>query len=139
MTFANILISVKYKEHVTTCNLSHAFSLPKFEPRLSYFEAPPYKVNMCKKVVIIGGGISGLTAAWYLARGSSRLNVTLLEGSSRIGGWINSDRIAHTGAVHELGPRSMRVAQTAGKIALAMVCLTYHIFKCFPNVTFTVL
>lgn len=76
---------------------------------------------MCKKVVVIGGGISGLACAWSLARGSSRLNVVLLEGTSRTGGWVQSDRIAHTGAVHELGPRSLRVAGKSGKIALAVV------------------
>jgi oxygen-dependent protoporphyrinogen oxidase len=74
-----------------------------------------------RNVVILGGGISGLTCAWSLARGSPRLNITLLEGSGRTGGWIQSDRLAHGGGVHELGPRSMRTAHTAGKVSLAML------------------
>ena len=77
---------------------------------------------MGKRVIILGGGVSGLTTAWSLGRASSRLNVTLLEGTHRTGGWVHSDRLDN-GAVHELGPRSMRVAQKAGKIALAMVLI----------------
>ena len=79
---------------------------------------------MKARVVILGGGISGLTSAWSLARSSSRHEVVLLESSHRLGGWINSERTANNGAVHELGPRSMRVAGNAGKTALAMVIIT---------------
>ena len=79
---------------------------------------------MKAKVVILGGGISGLTSAWSLARSSSRHEVVLLESSHRLGGWINSERTANNGAVHELGPRSMRVAGNTGKTALAMVIIT---------------
>ncbi|XP_011405872.1 PREDICTED: protoporphyrinogen oxidase-like [Amphimedon queenslandica] len=76
---------------------------------------------MKQRVVILGGGISGLTSAWSLARSSSKHEIILLESSERLGGWINSERMANNGAVHELGPRSMRVAGSAGKTALAMM------------------
>lgn len=84
--------------------------------------APPHN-KMRQKVVILGGGISGLTSAWSLARNSPQYDILLLEASHRMGGWVHSERMADTEAVHELGPRSVRVAQTSGKIALAMVCL----------------
>ena len=76
-----------------------------------------------KKVVILGAGISGLTAAWSLARASSKLNIVLLESSGRVGGWIRSER-RENGTVHELGPHSMRFAQKPGKVALAFVSKT---------------
>ena len=78
---------------------------------------------MKQRVVVLGGGISGLTSAWSLARNSSKHEIILLESSERLGGWINSERTANNGAVHELGPRSMRVAGSAGKTALAMASI----------------
>ncbi len=53
------------------------------------------------RVLVVGGGISGLSLAHYLKRYSralqrtagqrTPLHVTLAEKSSRFGGWINSD------------------------------------------------
>lgn len=37
-------------------------------------------------VVVVGGGISGLAAAWYLARAHAHVSVTLLESAARLGG-----------------------------------------------------
>jgi phytoene dehydrogenase-like protein len=39
---------------------------------------------MQKKVIVIGGGFAGLTAAAYLAK--NKFKVTLLEGSPKLGG-----------------------------------------------------
>lgn len=55
-----------------------------------------------KKVIIVGGGISGLTCARELAKYSSQLDVKILEASDRIGGRIQSCR-AEDGTVLELG------------------------------------
>jgi protoporphyrinogen oxidase len=55
---------------------------------------------MTKKVLILGGGISGLSSAWNLVssplssgipRHSDNLHVTLLESSSRFGGWVQTE------------------------------------------------
>jgi oxygen-dependent protoporphyrinogen oxidase len=54
-------------------------------------------------VVVIGGGISGLTAAYDLARGGAR--VTLLEATSRLGGKLLADEIA--GVPVDLGAESL--------------------------------
>lgn len=75
---------------------------------------------MGKRVVVLGGGVSGLTAAWSLARASPRLDVVLLESGERTGGWINSKKIEN-GGIHEVGPRSMRIRDKSGKIALALM------------------
>ncbi len=44
------------------------------------------------QVTIIGGGISGLTAAYYLEQ-QEGINITLLEKSDRIGGRIKTDEV----------------------------------------------
>lgn len=43
------------------------------------------------KVVIIGGGIAGLTAAWSLSQAAADADVTVLEGAPRWGGKIQTD------------------------------------------------
>ena len=80
---------------------------------------------------MLGGGISGLAAAWNLARkglasagGHGQLEVALFEASNRVGGWIKSER-SKEGAVFELGPRSLRTAGVVGKTTLELVCRLY--------------
>src|SRR3954452_10387876 len=52
-----------------------------------------------RHVVVVGGGISGLAAAWFLKRNPSSpsgLRVTVLEGSDRLGGKL---RVSDVGGV----------------------------------------
>ncbi|KAI8483765.1 hypothetical protein Bbelb_385570 [Branchiostoma belcheri] len=71
-------------------------------------------------VAVLGGGITGLSAAYYLSKAPNIVNkVVLLEGSSRLGGWLQSTR-TEEGAVFEHGPRSLRVAGEAGANVLEM-------------------
>lgn len=62
-----------------------------------------YRRTMRKRrVVIIGGGITGLAAAHRLQRLDASLAVTLLERSARLGGRIRTER--KDGFILELGP-----------------------------------
>ncbi len=54
-------------------------------------------------VAVIGGGITGLTAAWELQRAGHK--VTILENGPRLGGAIGTHR--EEGWLHELGPNSL--------------------------------
>ncbi|KAF9280466.1 hypothetical protein BGZ68_007223 [Mortierella alpina] len=78
-------------------------------------------------IAVIGGGISGLSTAWYLARTApSNVSITLLEGSRRVGGWLQSDREKdprHPGGslLLERGPRSLRPQGISGLNTLEMV------------------
>jgi oxygen-dependent protoporphyrinogen oxidase len=56
-----------------------------------------------KSVAIIGGGITGLTAAFYLKRDG--IPVSLYEGSGRVGGVIQS--IRKDGYLAEFGPNTL--------------------------------
>jgi len=45
-------------------------------------------------IAVLGGGISGLTAAYYLSKLAPQgAKVILLEGSNRLGGWLQSNRV----------------------------------------------
>ena len=60
-----------------------------------------------KRIAIIGGGISGLSAAFYLEKARAagvELEYTLVESGQRLGGCMSSDRIE--GCLVEAGPDS---------------------------------
>lgn len=45
-------------------------------------------------IAVLGGGLTGLTAAYYLAKKlPSTAKITLYESSDRLGGWIKTDRV----------------------------------------------
>ncbi|GAP08983.1 phytoene dehydrogenase [Bellilinea caldifistulae] len=56
-----------------------------------------------KKVVVVGGGMAGLTAAAYLAR--EKLDVLLLEKNARIGGLVST--FESNGFFFDTGPRAL--------------------------------
>ncbi|KKK25912.1 hypothetical protein ARAM_003146 [Aspergillus rambellii] len=61
---------------------------------------------------VIGGGITGLTAAYRLSKDPSCSKVTLYEKTPHLGGWLQSETIPVDGGeiVFEYGPRTLRVA-----------------------------
>jgi|SRR5271157_1448097 len=61
------------------------------------------------RVVIIGGGISGLSAAYYLAQGG--IASTIVESRPRLGGVIQTERVE--GCTIEAGPDSFLSAKPA--------------------------
>ncbi|KAK7090506.1 protoporphyrinogen oxidase-like [Littorina saxatilis] len=69
-------------------------------------------------VVVVGGGVSGLAAAYYLQKSASKIGkIVLLEGAKRTGGWMQS--VQHDdGSIFELGPRSLRPVGKGGKNSL---------------------
>lgn len=75
---------------------------------------------MQRTVVVAGGGISGLTACYHLVRDGGVCKVILLEGGSRLGGWMHTTR-TEDGAVFEHGPRGMRPGGVVGKNTLCMI------------------
>src|ERR1700733_11610269 len=65
------------------------------------------EANRMKRIAIIGGGISGLSAAFYLEKARAagvELEYTLVESGQRLGGCMSSDRIE--GCLVEAGPDS---------------------------------
>ncbi|KAG6559829.1 Protoporphyrinogen oxidase [Candidatus Rhabdochlamydia oedothoracis] len=70
-----------------------------------------------KKIIILGAGISGLSAAWYLSQISLPLDILILEKSNRIGGLFHTD---HTTGFHfEKGPRTFKINRCPATLQLA--------------------
>ncbi|KAI0404782.1 Protoporphyrinogen oxidase [Xylaria palmicola] len=46
-----------------------------------------------REIAVIGAGITGLTAAHYLARYATNARITIYEASHKPGGWIEADRV----------------------------------------------
>ncbi|KAI5815914.1 hypothetical protein BZA77DRAFT_388060 [Pyronema omphalodes] len=76
-----------------------------------------------KSVAILGGGITGLSAAWYLSRLAPDVPITLYESSNRLGGWLRTKRVKYDGGsvVFETGPRTLRANSVAAMVTLDMI------------------
>ncbi|XP_065206015.1 protoporphyrinogen oxidase [Planococcus citri] len=70
-------------------------------------------------VVILGGGIGGLSAAHYLLK-NTKHKILLLEASSRLGGWIRSEK-QDNGLIFEQGPRTLRPKGESGANTLNLI------------------
>ncbi|XP_073342400.1 protoporphyrinogen oxidase [Pagrus major] len=73
-----------------------------------------------RTIAVLGGGIGGLAASYYLCKSPQVAKVVVLESSSRVGGWLWSTRRSD-GAVFEHGPRGIRPAGAVGRNTLNMV------------------
>ncbi|XP_002127282.2 protoporphyrinogen oxidase-like [Ciona intestinalis] len=83
------------------------------------------------KIVVCGGGISGLASVYYLNKALARTTskpykIFLIEKSNNVGGWMktnvrNGDRKVYQGAINEHGPRSVRTAGLVGNNTLQLI------------------
>ncbi|XP_026228921.1 protoporphyrinogen oxidase [Anabas testudineus] len=73
-----------------------------------------------RTVAVLGGGIGGLAASYYLCKSPQVSKIIVLESSSRFGGWLWSTRRSD-GAVFEHGPRGIRPTGAVGRNTLNMV------------------
>ncbi len=62
------------------------------------------------RILILGGGITGLSAAWFLKREMAQAKITLLEKENRLGGWIRTNR--EGGFFFEKGPRTFQLGRS---------------------------
>ena len=72
-------------------------------------------------VVVVGGGIAGLAAAWYLRQGGERVRVTVVDGAERIGGKLHATEVA--GVSMDAGAEAMLARRPEGKDLARMVGL----------------
>ena len=72
-----------------------------------------------KNIVILGGGITGLSLLWNLKKHHGKnASIALLEKTSRVGGWIRT--LNKDGFLFERGPRSCRT-NGYGKATLQLI------------------
>lgn len=76
-------------------------------------------------VVILGGGLTGLSSAFHLARRFPSTRIILLERQKVLGGWVQSKRVTlnvpnggQAELLIEAGPRTLR---PTGKSVLELV------------------
>ena len=68
------------------------------------------------KIAILGGGISGLSAAWYLLKKHPTATISLFEASERLGGWIQTTQSGPF--LFEQGPRTFQTARCPALLRL---------------------
>jgi protoporphyrinogen oxidase len=121
--------------HVSTSSVTGRF-LPGFlvpavldvrndDPLKPYFPSRRLTPNpTAKRIAVLGGGVTGLTTAYNLAKAIPHAKITVFEKSSRLGGWLDSERVEVDGGdvLFEWGPRSLRPDLSgAGQATLQLV------------------
>lgn len=97
-------------------------------------ESPP------SDIAVLGGGLTGLTTAYYLARFLPKAKITIYEAGDRLGGWVRSDKVQVSGAdgnigtvVFERGPRAV-MSQGAARfddfVLWDLVCDSFYFASC---------
>ncbi|KAG9640064.1 Protoporphyrinogen oxidase, partial [Aureobasidium melanogenum] len=63
-------------------------------------------------VAVLGGGITGLATAHYLAQSNPNRKITIYESSPRLGGWLHTEKVEIDDGhiLFEKGPRTLRPA-----------------------------
>jgi hypothetical protein len=52
---------------------------------------------------VLGGGLTGLTTAYYLTKFLPEAKITIYEGSGRLGGWIDTETVEVRSATGDKG------------------------------------
>ena len=111
----NVLLAQCSARPACRRSFSHRHSSTKSSTPCRRLESP--------SVAVIGGGITGLASAYFLSRDLPNAKITLLESSSRLGGWLHS-RSVDIGSGHvvfEQGPRNLRPSMPNGLVTLDLV------------------
>lgn len=63
-----------------------------------------------ERIAVLGGGIAGLSSAYFAAKEFPNSKITVYEGGSETGGWIRTKRVQVPGGEvkFESGPRTLR-------------------------------
>ncbi|KAF2835589.1 Protoporphyrinogen oxidase [Patellaria atrata CBS 101060] len=106
------------------CNV-HLRTRP-IDPRFTrlFSTAATAQDNSLEDVAIIGGGLTGLASAYYLAKERPSTKITIYEASSRTGGWLNSkyiDTPYKKQVLFETGPHSIRSGGEAAIFILFLI------------------
>ncbi|KZT36172.1 Protoporphyrinogen oxidase [Sistotremastrum suecicum HHB10207 ss-3] len=84
-------------------------------------------------VAVLGGGITGLTSAFHLARRFPKTQITVFESNSRLGGWVRSQRKKieqnKASVLLESGPRTLRPNSKALLELINLLNLKPHVLK----------
>lgn len=92
-------------------------STREFTTTSSRSNAPP------TNIAILGGGVTGLTAAFTISREQPNAKITIYESSDRVGGWLRSKNVDVDNGkiIFEQGPRTLRPHTNAGMMTLQLI------------------
>lgn len=111
-------------------------SWPDIEKKYPELETQLSRIQDLKsgdKVVIVGGGISGLSLAWFLGISRPDLNISLFESKPRVGGWMNTKSVEFPESAkdpenhkqyddyNEWGPRTLQAPHTGSALIRIML------------------
>lgn len=71
-----------------------ANSIPLSRNRRSYATASGSELP--SNIAVLGGGLTGLTTAYYLTRFHPEAKITIYESQARVGGWIDTEKVQVT-------------------------------------------
>lgn len=77
--------------HVSRAALS-AY-VPQYHGKARRRYATKAALDPPRNIAVLGGGLTGLTTAYYLTRFHPTAKVTLYEADSRLGGWLDTDPV----------------------------------------------
>lgn len=82
-------------------------------------------------VAVLGGGITGLTSAYYFSKEFPDARIVLFEGSSRLGGWVKSEKVdvGNGNVIFEQGPRNLRPSIPNGLVTLGLVNASFLVYR----------
>lgn len=63
------------------------------QPKARSFATLP-ETRLPKDIAVLGGGLTGLTTAYYLTRFHPDANITIYEADDRLGGWVDTEKIS---------------------------------------------
>lgn len=86
---------------------------------------------MTAHIVVIGGGISGVAACWWLEQAAPSAVVTLVEACHRLGGWIRTERWGEVLIEH--GPDSWVASKPAATVLARAVGLERELIGLLPE------
>lgn len=100
---SNLMRSLSQPMRCTRTGRRLRWPLPDFLRKLSMNTALPQSTPSGQRIAVLGGGITGLTAAWHLRRAG--FAPVVFEQAAQPGGAISAVR--QDGWLHELGPNSL--------------------------------
>lgn len=83
-----------------TCHLS---SKAPNEDKARRQDPSAVATSVPQNIAVLGGGLTGLTTAYYLTRFHPRAKITLYEADSRLGGWVDTQSLRVTSAGEGVG------------------------------------
>lgn len=84
--------------------------------------------SAAEDVAVLGGGITGLAAAYYVAKYRPKARISIFEAAPRLGGWLQSKSVEVAGGrvLFEQGPRSLRAGAASSAV-------TNHLVRSHPR------